>query len=105
MDDNYAGRRQQARLPTQVYGRFRHHGRAYEVPLQDLSEKGCRFADRQGKLKAGDRLILKIAGLGPFHATVRWRGGHYVGTEFDLPLYRPVFDHIISLSRSGKVEW
>ena len=69
-----------------VYGRFRYNGRAYEVPLRDLSAEGCRFFDRHGSLRPDTELSLKIDSMGPFVATVRWREGQYVGVQFASPL-------------------
>lgn len=85
-----------------VYGRFRFHGRAYDVPLKDLSETGCRFYDRHGSLQPDTAIALRIAGIGPFPATVRWRRDGYVGVEFDEALYAPVLDHIVAMS-SGRI--
>ena len=89
--------RRERRHSIKVYGRFRYNGRAYEIPLLDLSEHGCRFFDRHGTLKVGTELLMHIEKLGPFSVIVRWSKDEYVGVEFATPLYGPILDHIVSL--------
>ena len=90
--------RGRTRHEVTVYGRFRFNGRAYDVPLRDLSETGCRFFDRHGSLKKDTQIRLRIVGMGPFDATVRWQSGQYVGVEFDEQVYAPILDHIVAKS-------
>ena len=97
MNDKF-DKRYRVRHSVTIYGRFRYNGRAYDVPLQDLSETGCRFYDRHGSLQKDTQILLKIAGMGPFAATVRWNREQYVGVEFDQPIYGPVLEHIVSKS-------
>ncbi|MEE4200015.1 PilZ domain-containing protein [Erythrobacter sp.] len=96
---NPFNRRREDRQQVTVYGRFRYMGRGYDIPLRDLSEKGCRFYDRYGRLEPGVQLQIRIADIGPFASTVRWQADHVVGVEFDDPIYGPVLDHIYELSR------
>lgn len=97
MNDNFS-KRYRVRHSVTIYGKFRYNGRAYDVPLQDLSETGCRFFDRNGSLEKDTQIRLTIGGMGPFDATVRWNRQQYVGVEFDRPIYGPILEHIISQS-------
>jgi hypothetical protein len=101
MDRNLIPRKTQ-RHEVRVYGRFRYNGRGYDIPLRDLSETGCRFFDRHGHLQEGTAIHLTVGGMGPFDATVRWREGQYVGVQFDVPIYKPVLDHIVANSRKER---
>ncbi|BDI60888.1 hypothetical protein MACH05_14480 [Qipengyuania nanhaisediminis] len=89
--------REGQRHAVTVYGRFRYNGRAYEVPLRDLSQTGCRFFDRHGCLAKGTPISLRIAGMGPFEAVVMWSADQYVGVRFDRPLYGPVLEHLATM--------
>ena len=94
-------KRAEPRLDVEIWGKFRHHGRAYEVILRDLSQSGCRFFDRHGNLPVGEKVSLRIAGMGPFEAEVKWQIKGYVGVAFDNPLYQPVMDHIVANSQAN----
>ncbi|WPZ04199.1 PilZ domain-containing protein [Blastomonas marina] len=65
-----------------------------DVTVLDLSESGCRFADRYRGLNPGDKITIKIGPIGPVRATVRWCDHGYVGIAFDNPLYPSVLEHI-----------
>lgn len=91
-------KRYRVRHNVTVYGRFRYNGRGYDIPLQDLSETGCRFFDRNGSLQKDTVIRMWIGGMGPFGATVRWRRDQYVGVEFDVPIYGPILEHIVATS-------
>lgn len=93
MDDE----RIKPRHPISVQGRYRTgSGVAKDVDILDLSETGCRFFDRFGRLLPGAEISLRIGPIGPVVAVVRWSRQQVVGVEFDMPLYGPVFDHIRS---------
>lgn len=96
------GKRCCVRHDIDIWGRFRYAGRGYEVVLLNLSTTGCRFFDRHGSLGIGTQIRLKIAGIGPFEAEVRWRQGGYVGLMFCTVMYDPVLEHIVALSREKK---
>lgn len=70
------------------------NGGKRDILIKDLSETGCRFFDKFSGLLPDDGVEIKIEKLGPFCAVVRWSDSGYIGTEFDKPLYGPVFDHI-----------
>jgi hypothetical protein len=64
------------------------------VKLTDLSETGFRlgFAARY---RAQEPLRIRIAGLAPLTAHIRWTAGKQLGCAFDKPLHVAVFDHIV----------
>lgn len=87
--------RQTPRYELNVQGRYRTgSGVAKDVPILEMSETGCRFYDRFGRLTPGSELTLKVGPIGPVVATVRWCKNQIVGVQFENPLYGPVFEHI-----------
>ncbi|MDE2563267.1 MAG: PilZ domain-containing protein [Sphingomonadales bacterium] len=67
------------------------------VLLEDLSAGGFR-AEWRPMCPVGTPLSVKIAGLAPLRATLRWKNNDYIGCEFDNPLYQPLVDHIARVS-------
>ena len=67
---------------------------AASVSVLDISEGGCRFFDKFGRLIPGARITVRIGAIGPIEATVRWCEDQVVGVEFDNPIYGPVLEHI-----------
>ncbi|WP_209347447.1 PilZ domain-containing protein [Pontixanthobacter sp. CEM42] len=95
--------RRTPRFDISVQGRYRTgSGVARDVPILEMSETGCRFYDRFGRLAPGAELTLKIGPIGPVVAIVRWCKEQIVGVEFEYPLYGPVFEHIRSQLDQGK---
>lgn len=91
MDDE----RRKPRHAISVEGRYRTGtGVPKDVDILDLSETGCRFFDRFGRMTPGTEISLRIGPIGPVIATVRWCRQQVVGVEFETPLYGPVFEHI-----------
>lgn len=89
--------RSKPRHPVSVEGRYRKGtGVAKDVEILDLSETGCRFFDRFGRMVPGTEISLRIGPIGPVVATVRWCKNQVVGVQFETPLYGPVFEHIRS---------
>lgn len=87
--------RRKPRFDISVQGRYRTgSGIARHVPIFEISETGCRFYDRFGRLTAGTELSIKIETIGPIIATVRWCKDHIVGIQFQRPIYGPVFEFI-----------
>ncbi len=83
------------RYAISVPGRYRTGtGVAKDVDILDISESGCRFFDRFGRMTPGSQISLRIGTIGPVVATVRWREAQVVGVEFEYALYGPVFEHI-----------
>lgn len=87
--------RREARHGVAVEGRYRTGtGVPKDVSVLDISEGGCRFFDKFGRLIPGAQITVRIGAIGPIPATVRWTEGSVVGVEFDNPIYGPVLDHI-----------
>jgi hypothetical protein len=63
------------------------------VVLTDLSRSGFRLAWLPG-CKPGTRLWIRIPGLQPLSAEVRWHNQRGIGCEFSSALYDPVFEHL-----------
>lgn len=87
--------RRTPRFDVSVQGRYRTgNGVARDVPIFEISETGCRFYDRFGRLAADIDISIKIETIGPIVATVRWSRDQIVGVEFERPIYGPVFEFI-----------
>ena len=95
--------RKSPRYELSVQGRYRTGtGVPRDVPILEMSETGCRFFDRFGRLTPGSELTLKVGAIGPVVAIVRWCKNQIVGVEFEHPLYGPVFEHIRSQIEQAK---
>jgi hypothetical protein len=68
-----------------------------KVVLMDLSRTGFRIA-WSPRYKPGAKLWIRLTGLQPLSATIRWQGQSGIGCEFTSPLYEPVFDHFARLA-------
>lgn len=87
--------RREERHGVAVEGRYRTgSGVPKDVSVLDISEGGCRFFDKFGRLIPGARITVRIGAIGPIEATVRWCEDQVVGVEFDNPIYGPVLEHI-----------
>lgn len=86
--------RDKQRQPLTVIGRVRYGHGARDVTILDLTEDGCRFHDRFGRIPPETAITVKIGPVGPIDAIVRWRDGEYSGIQFMQPLHPAVFDHI-----------
>lgn len=87
--------RKENRYPVSVQGRYRTgSGVPKDVDVLDISESGCRFFDRFGRLTPGSEISFRVGKIGPIIARVRWSRDQVVGVEFENPIYGPVLDHI-----------
>ena len=87
--------RSEDRHKTLIPGRYRMgKGLVRTVTITDLSEKGCCFHDRFGRLSPGDYLTVRIGPVGPVEASVVWHKNHVTGIEFKDKLHPSVLDHI-----------
>ena len=68
------------------------------VQVMDLSTHGFRAATHL-QLEEGTDVWLRLPGLEPYHATVAWAKGNYVGCRFERPLHPAVLEMIV---RKGK---
>ena len=82
-DDNA---RRDDRFEIAIEGRYRTGtGVPKDVRILDISESGCRFYDRFGRLEPDKEISIRIGPIGPVVATVRWCVNHVVGIEFQRP--------------------
>lgn len=68
-----------------------------KVILTDLSRTGFRMA-WQARFREDDKIWVRIPGLAPLSAVVRWRNNTGLGCEFSSPLYEPVFEHFARIA-------
>lgn len=95
MSDRESDNRASGRREVGIEGRYRRgSGVPRDVWVTDISRTGCRFYDRFGNLKPGTVISIRLAGIGPIEAVVRWLDQHVNGVEFTQPLYDAVYDHI-----------
>ena len=64
------------------------------VRVVDLSAHGFR-ASTHLELPLGTDVWLRLPGLEPYHATVAWQDGQYIGCAFERPLHPAVVDMIV----------
>jgi len=62
--------------------------------LEDLSPRGFRIA-WMPQVSEGHPLRIRIPGMQPLTARVRWRKGKALGCEFSETLHPAVFDHLV----------
>lgn len=62
--------------------------------LEDLSPKGFRIA-WMPHVSENHPLRIRIPGMQPLTAHVRWRRGNALGCEFSDTLHLSVFEHIV----------
>jgi hypothetical protein len=68
-----------------------------KVILTDMSRTGFRMA-WVPRSKSDPKLWIRIPGLQPLSAMIRWQNQSGIGCEFSSPLYEPVFEHFVRLS-------
>lgn len=89
------------RLGISAQGSFRRgSGLAQAVSVVDLTPLGCRLIDIPRNLARGEDLTLRIGGVGPIPATVRWvKVGREAGIEFEAPLPQVTFTVLLGQHR------
>jgi hypothetical protein len=81
-DKRVAERRsEQRRTGISAKARVAFRGRELEVPLLNLSRRGCKIGAEIGAV-AGDRIAIQFPECNPLHAAVRWSEGGQTGIEF-----------------------
>ncbi|MFC3173889.1 PilZ domain-containing protein [Novosphingobium bradum] len=65
-----------------------------DVVVRDVSPGGCRIASHALRLRAGERVLLRPAGLESLPGVVRWCEANEAGIEFDHPLHVAVAEHL-----------
>jgi hypothetical protein len=97
---NYTPRRATHRLGLTVRCDVRQGCEPWaKIVLMDMSRTGFRIA-WSPRYKPGAKLWIRIPGLQPLSATIRWQSQSGVGCEFSSPLYEPVFEHFASQAAS-----
>lgn len=66
------------------------------VAIANLSLHGCRIAFHDQSLGPNTRVFVRLDNVGALAATIRWTRDQDAGIEFDLPLYLPVAEHLVS---------
>jgi hypothetical protein len=67
--------------------------------LMDLSRTGFRIA-WSPRYKPDTKLWIRLTGLQPLSAIIRWQSPSGIGCEFNAPLYEPVFEHFARIAAS-----
>lgn len=62
--------------------------------ITNLSQHGCRVCAQGMRLPAGQKIILRPAGLESLLAMVRWSRDGEAGIEFERPLHLAVVEHL-----------
>jgi hypothetical protein len=101
---NEAGASQQSRkserVPVELPAALRQRGASgVSVQIMDLSTDGFRVATHL-ELPTGTDVWLRLPGLEPCHARVKWAEGHYLGCAFDRPLHAAVLQMMIEKART-----
>ena len=87
--------RREQRLTLAMPARCRMlSGFTEDVVIRDISEGGCRIASTVLRLRAGDRVVLRTAGLEGLSGMIRWCEGNEAGVAFERPLYIAVVEHL-----------
>lgn len=93
--------RKSARRRVDLGAALRQRGASgVSVRIVDLSEHGFRAATHL-QLPIGMDVWLRLPGLEPYHATVAWQEGHYIGCAFERPLHSAVLDMVIRKAKGS----
>lgn len=95
MSDDLARRRSE-RVALQGEVRLRRFGSLpYHTQIFDLSPLGCRveFVERPD---VSESVWVRLPGLEPLEAEVRWIEGFAVGVQFMKPLHQAVFERLVA---------
>jgi len=71
-------------------------GGVVELDLLDLSAGGCMVVFRGGG-EVGERVLLRLPGLGFQPAEIVWLEDGRAGIGFEQPLHEAVLDHLSAL--------
>ena len=93
--------RKSERVPVEFPAALRQRGASgVSVQIMDLSTDGFRVATHL-ELAPGTDVWLRLPGLEPCHARVRWSDGPYVGCAFDRPLHSAVLQMMVQKARTA----
>ena len=63
-----------------------------EMHVLDLSEGGCLLESRGWSVKPGERVLVRLPGLGEIGATIIWMEDRRAGLAFEEAVYGPVLE-------------
>lgn len=97
-------RRDARRTGIASVARVAFRGREQEVPLLNLSRRGCMIGGEIGAI-SGDRIAIQFPDCNPLHATVRWAEAGQTGIEFahQTALLIPSHWRLVSGRRNGEM--
>jgi hypothetical protein len=94
----HCARRANQRLGLSLYCEVRQGCEPWaRVLLTDLSRSGFRVS-MLPRSKPDAKVWIRIPGLQPLSASIRWQNQAGIGCEFTTPLYEPVFDHVARIA-------
>jgi len=70
--------------------------------IADISREGCRVYTNSLFFRVGTRVVIRPEGMEGLTGIVRWIDRDCAGIEFDLPIYEPVFDHLVARHAADK---
>ena len=88
-------RREDARAALEIVTDVRvGYGPWQKARLSDVSATGFRIGwmPRAGE---GNEVTIRLPGIEPLRATVRWKNGNAIGCQFARPLSIYVFEHLV----------
>lgn len=85
-ENRRTSKRQEVNLPGEVV----HGSQIARTVIVDVSAHGCHVTGFHGDLTIGAPTGVRLAGLGPFTAWVRWVQDGEVGLEFAMALPQPL---------------
>lgn len=62
--------------------------------IEDVSQSGFRIVGK-AQVDPEAPLHIRLPGIQPLSASVRWISGEEAGCEFDAPLHVSVFEHLV----------
>ncbi|HYD23380.1 MAG TPA: PilZ domain-containing protein [Croceibacterium sp.] len=88
-------RREDARAEVGIFADVRvGYGEWQKARLSDVSATGFRVAWLP-RAAEGNAVAIRLPGLEPLKAIVRWKDGNAVGCQFERPLSVYVFEHLV----------
>ena len=93
--------RKSQRVPVEFPAGLRQRGASgVSVQIMDLSTDGFRVSTHL-ELLPGTDVWLRLPGLEPCHARVKWSDGPYIGCAFERPLHSAVLQMMIQKARTA----
>lgn len=70
-----------------------------KIDLINLTHSGFQM-EWLPNCRPDSKVWIRMPGLQPLSATVRWRNNSGIGCEFSAPLYEPIFEHLVRPAKS-----